>query len=320
MQCLIREEWSGTRAQAGVLVVITSILMLLTFLCLSRDMQVVFTHLYYIPIILAAYWFGKRGILYALGLAIFYLWAVFAFSIVDMQIILAAASRALFFIGIALVIAILSTAIHRQQESVTRSEERFRGIWDNIQAAVILVDAETHTIIAANPEAVKMTGFTEREMTGHLCHKFVCPAEKGKCPISDLGLKVDQAERVLLARDGKSIPVLKTVTDMTIGGKRCFIESFIDITQVKEAENTLLAFIREATLRTRNPLEQVRDNLQELQDDLKGRDTTPDYIGTALAIQEKNLGAIVANLQDLERAIVDKRTEIPDALREYLQR
>ena len=320
MKCLIREEWTGTPAKIGLLAVLTIILAVLTYVSLTSNMQVLFTHLYYIPIILACYWYGRRGVLYALGLAIFYLWAVFAFSIVDMQIILAAASRALFFIGIALVIAILSLSIRTRQESVTRSEERFRGIWDNIQAAVILVDAETHTIIAANPEAVKMTGFTEREMTGHACHKYVCPAEKGKCPISDLGLKVDQAERVLLARDGKSIPVLKTVTDMTIGGKRCFIESFIDITQVKEAENTLLAFIREATLRTRNPLELVRDNLQELQDDLKGRDTTPDYIGTALAIQEKNLGAIVTNLQDLERAIVDKRTEIPDALREYLQR
>jgi PAS domain S-box-containing protein len=320
MKCLIREEWTGTPAKIGLLAVLTIILAVVTYFCLTSNQQVLFTHLYYIPIILAAYWYGRRGVLYAAGLSVIYLWAVFAFSTVDTQIILAASGRALFFIGIALVIALLSTVIHRQQESVIRSEEKFRGIWENIQAAVILVDPETHTIIAANPEAVKMTGFSEAEMTGHACHKFVCPAEQGKCPISDLGMKVDRAERVLLARDGKSVPVLKTVTDMTVGGKRVFIESFSDITQEKEAENTLLAFIREATLRTRNPLELVRDNLQELEEDLKGRDTTPDYIGTALAVQEKNLGAIVTNLQDLERAIVDKRTEIPEALREYLRR
>lgn len=320
MKCILTQDIGTTPVKLIALTLLTLIIAVLTVFCLSSDNQVVFTHLYYIPIIIAAYWYGKRGVLYAAGLAVFYLWAVFTFSTVDTQVILAAMSRALFFIGIGLVIAILSLAIRSQQESVSVSEERFRGIWENIQAAIILVDAETHTIIAANPEASKMTGFSEAEMTGHICHKFVCPAEQGKCPISDLGMKVDQAERILLARDGKSVPVLKTVTDMTIGGKRCFIESFIDITPMKEAENTLLAFIREATLRTRNPLELVQDNLQELQDDLKGRDTTPAYIGTALAIQEKNLGAIVTNLRDLERAIVDKRTEIPDALREYLRR
>lgn len=320
MKCLIREEWSGTPAKIGMLAVLTILLAILTTICLTSNMQVLFTHLYYIPIILAAYWFGKRGVLYAAGLAVLYLWAVFAFSSVDSAIILAASGRALFFIGIALVIALLSTAIHRQKEDLVLSEERFRGIWENIQAAIVLVDAETHTIIAVNPEAAKMTGFSETEMTGHVCHKFVCPAGEGKCPISDLGMKVDRAERVLLARDGKSIPVLKTVTDMTIGGKRCFIESFIDITPLKEAENTLLAYLREATLRTRNPVELVHDNLREIREGLKGQGATPDTVATALAVQERHMDDILNNLQELERAVADKRTEIPDALREYLQR
>jgi ABC-type transporter Mla subunit MlaD len=64
----------------------------------------------------------------------------------------------------------------------------------------------------------------------------------------------------------------------------------------------------------------VRDNLQELQDELKGRDTNPAYLATSLAIQEKDLEGILNNLQGLERAVAEKRTEIPDALRQYLKR
>ncbi|MDO8872939.1 MAG: hypothetical protein Q7V05_09460 [Methanoregula sp.] len=64
----------------------------------------------------------------------------------------------------------------------------------------------------------------------------------------------------------------------------------------------------------------MRDNLKELQDELNGRDTNPAYIATALAIQEKNIDGILNNLQTLERAVAEKRTEIPDALREYLKR
>lgn len=320
MKCLIREQWTGTPAKIGVLAVLTIILAVLTYVCLTSNTQVLFTHLYYIPIILACYWYGRQGVLYAAGLAVVYLWAVFAFSTVDTTVILAASGRALFFIGIALVISVLSIAIHRQQESVSLSEERFRGIWENIQAAIILVDAEAHTIISANPEAERLTGFTQGEMTGHICHDFICPANRGNCPITDKGLTVDRTERVLLARDGKTVPVLKTVTDATIGGRRIFIESFIDITPVKEAENTLLAYLREATLRTRNPVELVRDNLREIREGLNGQQSIPDAVATALAVQERHMDDIVHNLQELERAVAEKQTGIPDALREYLQR
>jgi hypothetical protein len=107
---------------------------------------------------------------------------------------------------------------------------------------------------------------------------------------------------------------------MQTGGKKFYIENFIDISQIKEAENTLIAYIREATLRIRNPVELVRDNLREIRGELTGQKSPPGYIATALAIQEKNMDGILNNLQELERAVAEKRTEIPDALREYLKR
>lgn len=229
MECVIPEKYSGTPAKLGVLALITLFIIILTIFCLMKNTQVLFTHLYYVPIMLAAFWFGRKGVLYAAGLAVFYVGAVFSFSIVDQQVIVAAAGRALFFIGASLVIAILSIVIHRQKDEITLSEERFRGIWDHIQAGIILVDADTRTIIAANPEAQKITGYTEEEMKGHRCHHFVCPAEEGKCPVCDQGMTIDRSERSIITRDGKQIAVLKTVTDLTISGKRCLVESFIDV-------------------------------------------------------------------------------------------
>jgi PAS domain S-box-containing protein len=320
MEFAIPQKWSGTPSKMVVLVILTVFIAILTVFSLANNVQIVFTHLYYVPIILAAYWFGRKGVLYAALLSVFYLGAVYSYSSHDMQILSAAVARVIVFIGISLVIALLSNIIQRQQDEISKSEERFRGMWESIQAGIILVDAKNHTIIAANPQAQKMTGFSESEMAGHLCHKFICPAELGKCPIGDLGLKVDRAERVLLSRDGTKVPVLKTVTEMQVGLEKYYIENFIDITPLKDAENALLAYFREATLRIRNPIELVRDNLQELQDALKGRDTNPAYIATALAIQEKNMDGILNNLQGLERAVAEKRTEIPDALREYLKR
>ncbi|MDH5390988.1 MAG: PAS domain S-box protein, partial [Candidatus Bathyarchaeota archaeon] len=74
---------------------------------------------------------------------------------------------------------------------------------------------------------------------GKVCHTFICPAEKGKCPITDLGQTVDKSERVLLRADGQKIPILKTVTTIIWGGRKYLIESLIDITELKKTEKTL---------------------------------------------------------------------------------
>lgn len=320
MALSIPEKWSVTPLKLTVTLILTILVMIITVFCLKNGIQTVFTHLYYIPILLTAYWFKRKGVLLAVFLSIFYVGSVYAFCCTDITIVYIAVTRSVVFICISIVAALLSGTINRQQDQIMHSESRFRGIWNSIQAGIILVDGNTHTIIAANPEAEKMTGFSETEMVGHLCHKFICPAEQGRCPISDLGQKVDHAERILLSRNGKEVPVLKTVTEMHVGEERYYIESFIDITNLKDTENTLLAYLREATLRIRNPMELVRNNLRELEDDLGGREQTPEYIGTSLAIQEKNLDGILDNLKEIERAVAEKRTEIPAALREYLKR
>lgn len=315
----IPEKWSGTQAQIAIIIALTAFIFIISIASLSAGIQTVFTHLYYIPIILAAYWFERKGILLALFLSIFYVGAVYIFDYPDVGMVYIAIGRSVLFIGISAVAAILSGIIHRQHDRIAESESRFHGIWNSIQAGIILVDPKTHTIIAANPEAQKMTGFSEEEMTGHICHNYICPAEKGKCPISDLGMEVDHSERILLSRDGTGIPVLKTVTEVREGGGY-YIESFIDITDLKDAETTLLAYLREATLRIRNPVELVRDNLGELNEVLEGQDKNPEYVKTSLAIQQKNMEDILENLREIERAVAEKRTEIPEALREYLRR
>ncbi len=320
MEYAIPQRWSGTVPKIVVLTVLTLFIALITIVSLASNIQIVFTHLYYVPIILAAYWFNRNGVLYAVVMSAFYLCAVIILSAHDMATLLAALGRVVVFIGISLVIAILAITIRRQQEQISQSEKRLQSIWQSIQAGIILVDAKTHLIIAANPEALRMTGYSEAEMVGHVCHRFICPAEQGKCPISDMGLTVDREERVLLTRTGEKISVLKTVTEIQVGTETYNLENFIDITPIKDAENTLLAYLRESTLRIRNPIELVRDNLKELKEELKGHDTKPAYIVTALAIQEKNMDGIINNLQSLERAVAEKRTEIPDALREYLKR
>lgn len=194
------------------------------------------------------------------------------------------------------------------------------NVWEHIQAGIIIIDADSHRILAANPMAEEMTGFSEDEMVSKTCHRLICPAHAGKCPITDLGLSLERSERVLLHRNGTPVPVLKTVTAVTVGNKKYLIENYVDISSLKDAEDALIAYIREATLRIRGPLELVRNNLFHLRKQAEDGDLSTPSGATTLAAQERHLEAILHNLAELEHAIAEKRREIPDALREYLKR
>jgi len=119
------------------------------------------------------------------------------------------------------------------------NEKRLKIILDSLQTGIVIIDAKNHRIVDANPAAARMIGYSREEITGSLCHKYICPADQGRCPITDLGQEVDNSERVLLTKDGKSISILKTVVTIMLGGRERLVESFTDITGLKEAEKAL---------------------------------------------------------------------------------
>ena len=78
-------------------------------------------------------------------------------------------------------------------------------------SGVVIIDSKTHQIIDANNAALSMMQTTREEAIGKICHKFICPAEIGKCPITDLGLNVDKSERVLLTKSQTRIRFLRVL-------------------------------------------------------------------------------------------------------------
>jgi PAS domain S-box-containing protein len=131
------------------------------------------------------------------------------------------------------------TERRRVEEALQESERRLKTILDSLQIGVVIVDAKTHAIVDANPVAIGMISAPKEKIVGHTCHKFVCPAEVGKCPITDLGQAVDKAERILINANGEIIPILKTVTPTILSGREHLVESFIDITERKAVEEAL---------------------------------------------------------------------------------
>lgn len=128
-----------------------------------------------------------------------------------------------------------------------QTREHLHGLtFDQIKSGILIIDPESHTILDVNPEAARMIGLPPAEIIGRVCHRFICPAEEGKCPITDLHQVVDNAERTLITGSMQEIPVLKTVHLCKVDNKEYLIDNFFDISalkanqeQVKKGENLL---------------------------------------------------------------------------------
>jgi PAS domain S-box-containing protein len=145
------------------------------------------------------------------------------------------------------------------------SEDRLRRILDSVQTGVVVIDPEAHTIVDVNPVAAKMIGADKEQIVNRICHKFICPAEQGACPITDLDQSVDKSERELLTADGTAVPILKTVVPVLLGGREHLLESFLDITELKQAEDALRASEEEY----RSLVESTEDSVYLVDSDCK---------------------------------------------------
>ncbi len=144
---------------------------------------------------------------------------------------------------------------HHAEIALRESEERLRKLLYSLPSGVLVIDAETHIILQANPAALLMMGAKEQDITGKSCFGAVCTAGEGQCPITDLGQKFDSIERLLLRNDGTGIPVIKSVARIKLGKRPVLVESFIDLSEQKKVEREL----HESKEKYRTLVEEIHD-------------------------------------------------------------
>jgi PAS domain S-box-containing protein len=137
-------------------------------------------------------------------------------------------------------------ALRETQEQLRTSQEEMRKAFQTRELLLeempvgMVVIGRDKKIRRVNKAALTMMGLdSSAELVGSVCHKKICPVELNECPVLDQGQCVDNAERVLLHRTGRQIPVLKTVLPISLGGEEVLLEAFVDITERRQAEETL---------------------------------------------------------------------------------
>lgn len=139
----------------------------------------VFTHFFYIPIVLAAIWWRRKGLIVAVFSSAFLI-----FSYVFLRPDVATADdyfRALMFIVIAFVVAKLSEHIAKDEEALRSERDNFVNILNSMEDGVYIVD-QNHNIQYVNPVLMKDFG----PFKGRKCYEYfgdrdeACPWCKNK--------------------------------------------------------------------------------------------------------------------------------------------
>ncbi len=119
------------------------------------------------------------------------------------------------------------------------NDEFLKIIFPATIEGILVIDADKHIILDANATACDLIGAGRDEIIGRPCRDVICPAKDGFCPVTDLGEKVHESERILLTADGDRIPVLKSVRQVVYQGRKCLIEMIVDLRKIKAAEDAL---------------------------------------------------------------------------------
>ena len=131
-----------------------------------------YPHLLYIPIILAAFFYPRRGIAFAVFVSLVYFLMVVAVRPITSPDIISAAARCVVYVFIAMIISWLSDRVNTREAALVRAKEEwvntFNGVTD-----LIAVIGNDHRILRVNKAMAESLGITPEQAVGKRCYEVV---------------------------------------------------------------------------------------------------------------------------------------------------
>ena len=214
----------------------------------------VFSHFFYIPIILTALWWEKRSILVALFLGGLVIVGTLFFS--PELLTLNDYARVLVFVAIAFVVASLSEQLKRREQEVKKQRDLMQRYLDVTGVLFVVINPD-HTIRLINRHGCEMLGYREEELLGRDWFETLVPEafRKARRQVFDTTIaggnaSPDRRENPVVARNGAWLILAWQDTVLTGDDGRPIglIGSGSDITDRIWAEEELRAAHDEANL------------------------------------------------------------------------
>jgi len=128
----------------------------------------------------------------------------------------------------------------RAEESLREAEARYRAIFDGAAEGILVADVETRQFRYAHPAACQLLGYTEEELM-RISVADIHPSDSLRHVISEFeaqarGEKTLATEIPCLRKDASIVYADITTASAVIGGHKCNVGFFVDVTRRRELE------------------------------------------------------------------------------------
>lgn len=142
--------------------------------------------------------------------------------------------------------------------------EKNRGLMDHASDAIFIADASTGMLIDANRKALELIGRSLEEIKTMHQTDLHPPDKKELFPevfLQHAREGTALQTEIVAGQDGRHIPVIASATIMDLGGRRCFMEIFHDISDIKMAQDALQLANRKLNLLAEITRHDIRNKL-----------------------------------------------------------
>lgn len=129
--------------------------------------------------------------------------------------------------------SILEQKVAERTIDLEHNKRELNAILDSVHTAILVIDEDTNSIIKSNPVAEKLLGLDNKNINNIDIEDFLDNYEFTK------SYDLKNYECDLKNSNGIKIPILRTTSFMKYSTKKYRIESFLDITDIKNVEKKL---------------------------------------------------------------------------------
>ena len=200
----------------------------------------IFTHFFYVPIVLACVWWKRKGLIVTFVLATILIVSkgIFQGYTVNIEDYVRAAMLAI----VSLIVVVLSEKLSFIKDELVESEKKYRKIFETTGTAMTIIENDT-TISLANKEFEQLSGFSREEVEGRKSWtEFIPESDLERMQTYHYTRREGQPAvpkaytALFLTRSGEVRHVIITVD--VIPGSDQSVASLMDITELKQATET----------------------------------------------------------------------------------
>lgn len=156
-----------------------------------------------------------------------------------------------------------------QTMSLNQLRIKLKTIIDNVLIGIILVDSVTNSIEEANVAALSMLGGESEDILHKNINDFLHMMEDEEA--NEVFANLAVREGALTKLNGLIIPLVRTSVGINLDGKDYLVESFIDITERKEAEERLHRLNMNLDVQVKKRTEELEIIVSKLENEITER-------------------------------------------------